>query len=103
MNDNSTCRSIQLLRYFGEKTRKKCGKCDVCNNDNRIGLGDNDYKEISNLIYNDLDNGSFHISEAPQHAKGYFEEKVFEVVRIMIDNGVIIQDEEGLLRGRKRR
>ena len=103
VNDDSTCRSIQLLRYFGEKTRKKCGKCDVCNNDNRIGLGDNDYKEISNLIYNDLDNGSFHISEAPQHAKGYFEEKVFEVVRIMIDNGVIIQDEEGLLRGRKRR
>lgn len=103
VNDNSTCRSIQLLRYFGEKTRKKCGKCDVCNNDNRIGLGDNDYKEISNLIHNDLDNGSFHISEAPQHAKGYFEEKVFEVVRIMIDNGVIIQDEEGLLRGRKRR
>lgn len=103
VNDDSTCRSIQLLRYFGEKTRKKCGKCDVCNNDNRIELGDNDYKEISNLIYNDLYNGSFHISEAPQHAKGYFEEKVFEVVRIMIDNGVIIQDEEGLLRGRKRR
>ena len=24
------CRSRQLLRYFGEKTTKDCGLCDVC-------------------------------------------------------------------------
>lgn len=29
--DNSTCRSIQLLRYFGEETKHECGACDVCN------------------------------------------------------------------------
>lgn len=30
VSDSSRCRSIALLEYFGEKTDKRCGKCDVC-------------------------------------------------------------------------
>jgi len=30
INNIKTCRSIQLLEYFGEKTNIMCGKCDVC-------------------------------------------------------------------------
>ncbi|MDO6490899.1 MULTISPECIES: RecQ family ATP-dependent DNA helicase [unclassified Cellulophaga] len=29
INNDSICRNIQLLAYFGEK-KKRCGKCDVC-------------------------------------------------------------------------
>lgn len=25
-----TCRSVFLLNYFGEKTKNRCGKCDIC-------------------------------------------------------------------------
>ena len=28
--NNTICRSKQLLAYFGEKTKANCGKCDVC-------------------------------------------------------------------------
>ncbi len=28
--NDKICRSIQLLDYFGEKSKKKCGFCDVC-------------------------------------------------------------------------
>ncbi len=28
--DTSTCRAVTILRYFGEKDAKPCGKCDVC-------------------------------------------------------------------------
>ncbi|MHB0756207.1 RecQ family ATP-dependent DNA helicase [Polaribacter sp. M15] len=30
IQNNSTCRSIQVLDYFDEKTKQKCGICDVC-------------------------------------------------------------------------
>ena len=29
-NNNSVCRSRQLLYYFGEEKTKNCGHCDVC-------------------------------------------------------------------------
>ena len=28
--DEHTCRSLQLLKYFGERVSKPCGACDVC-------------------------------------------------------------------------
>ncbi len=28
--DESRCRSVQLLGYFGEESRRSCGECDVC-------------------------------------------------------------------------
>ena len=30
VDNNSVCRSIQILHYFDEKNAKKCGICDVC-------------------------------------------------------------------------
>ncbi|WP_179019088.1 RecQ family ATP-dependent DNA helicase [Winogradskyella forsetii] len=30
IQNDSVCKSQQLLRYFGEKTNKTCGKCSVC-------------------------------------------------------------------------
>ncbi|MGN0032957.1 MAG: ATP-dependent DNA helicase RecQ [Candidatus Limimorpha sp.] len=97
VNDTTTCRSVQLLSYFGEKAKNKCGKCDVCNSSNNIGLSDNEYAEISKIICNDLRRNSFHISEAPTHAPTFFAEKVFETIRLMIDNGIIVQDKDGKL------
>ena len=30
IDNDSVCRSVQLLAYFGEKLAEPCGKCDVC-------------------------------------------------------------------------
>lgn len=34
LKNTKTCRSVFLLRYFGENPRKKCGTCDICTKKN---------------------------------------------------------------------
>jgi ATP-dependent DNA helicase RecQ len=32
------CRSLQLLEYFGETNKMRCGNCDVCRKRDEIGV-----------------------------------------------------------------
>lgn len=102
VNDDTKCRSIQLLRYFGEKTNKRCGKCDVCNIRNQMNINDEEYTDISRLILQELKKRIVPLPETPSLAKNYFEEKVLETVRWMIDGEIIELDENGNLKEKGR-
>ncbi len=38
VTNHSKCRSLQLLEYFGESNKMRCGNCDVCRKRNEIGV-----------------------------------------------------------------
>lgn len=97
VNNDNDCRSVQLLRYFGEKIKTSCGKCDVCNSSNRTSISDNEYEVISRMITAELEKRPVSIAETPSIAKGHFEEKVMETVRWMLDNGIVAHDGNGKL------
>lgn len=59
--NNSECKSVQLLRYFGEKDTATCGICSVCktqNNQKSI-----DYKQVEEQIIKVLHQGSRNLND----------------------------------------
>lgn len=65
IENNTTCRSIQILDYFDEKSTKKCGICDVCLSEKKKNL-----KNISSQIISLLaEKTSLTSQEINQHLK----------------------------------
>jgi len=102
VNNDRDCRSVQLLHYFGEKIKTRCGKCDVCNIRNQMKINDAEYDDISKTILNELDKRVVPVFETPSIAKGHLEEKVLETVRWMLDNEIVDKDENGNLKAKSR-
>jgi ATP-dependent DNA helicase RecQ len=61
INNNTVCRSIQILNYFEEKNAKKCGVCDVCQKQLKSG-NKSSTSEITSLLRKHNTLSSFEIS-----------------------------------------
>ncbi len=44
------CRSLMLLDYFGEKSDKRCGKCDICLERNKLQLSKIEFDTVVEII-----------------------------------------------------
>ena len=91
VNNDQECRSIQLLRYFNEKSDKACGRCDVCQHHSEQVLDATGFEQISRRLMGMLRERSITLSEAVE-ACGGDEEEVMETIRWMIDNGSLAID-----------
>lgn len=65
------CRSVMLLRYFGEKKVSPCGVCDVCMEEKQRHLTDEDFRRIRQAIIARLKDGpieatSLHLPHEPE-------------------------------------
>ena len=98
VNNDNDCRSVQLLRYFGENIKKTCGKCDVCSSKNKMNINDKEYQDISESIIHELRESDSDVYNVLNKINQYHEEKVLNTIRIMIDNNIIKQDCEGKLK-----
>ncbi len=89
------CRSVQLLRYFGEKHAHKCGICDVCRKEKDISVNDHEIENIKVKIKSLLQHGSKHIHELMPELENFNENDVISVIRCLLDNEQIIKKEDG--------
>jgi ATP-dependent DNA helicase, RecQ family len=98
VNNDKECRSMQLLRYFNEKSKSRCGKCDVCLKRNHFSLNDAEYHNISEIIFNELKERPLPVYGAVMLCKNNPEDEVLDAIRWMLDNDIIAKDENGNLK-----
>ena len=89
VNNDQECRSVQLLRYFNEKSKKNCGRCDVCLRHSEHQLGTAEYEQIHQLLVSALRERPLSLREAAELCQGHDEEEVVEAIRWMVDNGML--------------
>ncbi len=86
--DNETiCKQVQLLKYFGEPDPKPCGKCSVCKKDkNRLSRDDKNeiYLQILKILKNSPKDSREIIS-----LLDYPEESVIKVLGLLSEKGVL--------------
>jgi ATP-dependent DNA helicase RecQ len=92
VSDDSHCRSLQLVGYFGESNQKPCGVCSVCNK-----TGDDLDKKQVQLIAKSILRllqkehlNSRQISEILNHT----EQKVMRVLKVLLNAERICIDEK---------
>ena len=89
--DENICRSQMLLTYFGEKNTEPCGKCDICLKKKESMLSDTDFEEIRQAVKAALAIESLSVNALVKKVS-HKEFKVIQVVRFMIDQGLIEED-----------
>lgn len=80
------CRSQSLLAYFGECNSKRCGKCDVCIERNKINLNELEFDNIVSRIQPQLKLRSCTMDELIRLAEPIQEDKVIRAVQWLVDN-----------------
>lgn len=89
--DIRKCRSQALLAYFGEKSTKRCGLCDVCLERNKLGLNEQEFNEVVTRIKPFLMDAPATLEQIVAAAAPIHEDKVLMAIRWLLDTGKIIQ------------
>ncbi|BAV95316.1 RecQ family ATP-dependent DNA helicase [Ichthyobacterium seriolicida] len=95
VSDNNICRSVQLLKYFGEKQVCKCCVCDVCLDKKRTGVDSKRYLSISDEIKSILNSKAHTSREIIDITKNRDKQELLECLTIMLESGVVKMNEYG--------
>ena len=80
------CRSQALLTYFGESEARRCGKCDVCIQRNKIELTDLEFNSILKDIKPILQTKPCSMVELVEMVTSVSEDKVIRAIQWLLDN-----------------
>ncbi len=93
VSSTTKCRSQYLIEYFGEENTKRCGKCDVCLERNKLELSKLEFDRILEWVKPIVMDGPVKVDEIMDKVNNPNEEKkVMNVIRWLIDTKKIIID-----------
>ena len=83
IENTKTCRSVQLVSYFGETSTLKCGICSVCKTDNSK-LSNREMQNLAKQILALLEGGDLSSREISEKLS-FTEENILRVIKLLID------------------
>lgn len=79
------CRSVQLLKYFGEGDAMPCGGCDVCRDQKRLGMDERHAMSIEQHITHLLVKGPQAVEQILFALKDYQRDDVLQFIQWKMD------------------
>ncbi len=92
VNNDEECRSVQLLRYFNEKAKCNCGRCDVCK---RQGKAPVPYRLIEEKLESVMHENALSVQDVLSQCKEYDASEVLDAIRFLVDNEVLQLGKDG--------
>ena len=93
VNNDRECRSVQLLRYFNEKTKKTCGRCDVCQRQAVVP-----YDSIEEKLRTVMGEEELPVKEVLSRCDEFDESQVLDAIRFLVDNGALQVEDDGMVK-----
>jgi len=90
--EETNCRSRMLLGYFGEKDLKPCGCCDTCLKEKETQVTNDDFDTIRLAVEQALTTETLTVNSLVKKLNIH-EPKALRVIRFMLDNGQIEENE----------
>lgn len=90
--EENVCRSQVLLSYFGEKNTKPCDQCDVCLKNKENEVSTDLFEKIKTAVFDILRTEPLPINSLLRKIP-FKEPQAIQVIRFLIDNGHIEENE----------
>ena len=95
VKDQEHCRSMQLLRYFGEKHEQPCGICDICITSHKKRITTPQFEDVSAQVLALVKEKPYPIQELANKLE-IPENLLLQTLQFMVDEG-LIQQEDGII------
>ena len=89
IQSSSKCRNLILMHYFGEDDAKRCGKCDVCKNRNKLSMSEMEFDKILESIKPLLRKEAISLAEICMRFPDFSEDHILNVIRWLLDSDKI--------------
>lgn len=95
--NRDTCRTEQLVAYFGEKESTPCGVCDICLKKKSQPMDANGFKRISDNVITLLKETPLLFSVLQSKLPEVKRSELMEVLQFLNEEGLVVRDEAGRL------